>query len=86
MIDHSMDDESMVEIWLSPPMVEASERSVVSVVEVRGDSIVIIVNYGYRIDKVKHNLQIEVNNPSIDWGICNFVVFQLAAKPHFHLR
>ena len=34
----------------------------------------IFPDYGYRVDKVKHNLQIKVHNPSIDRGIYNFVV------------
>ena len=31
-------------------------------------------DYGYRVDKVKQNLQIKVHNPSIDWETHNFVV------------
>ena len=32
----------------------------------------ILSDYGYRIDKVKYNLLIDVDDPSIDWGIYNF--------------
>ena len=34
----------------------------------------ILPDYGYRDHNVKHNLEIEVDNPTIDWGIYNFVV------------
>ena len=34
----------------------------------------ILHNYGYRVDKVKYNLQVEIDSLSIDWGIYNFVV------------
>ena len=49
-------------------------RSIVAPLDMNYDREQISPNYGYRVNKVKDNLRIEFHNPSIDWGIYNFVV------------
>ena len=65
-----------------------NEKYVVSGMEV---SKKVVVNsniirhelYGYRVDRVKYNLQIKVDIPSIYWGIHNLIIIVIRSEAAF---